>query len=159
MVLDPFTAIGLAGNIMQFVDVSYKLFSQTQETYHSVSGATKEIGNIAFVAQHLRELCTSLSTASQNSQLRSTSSPSDDKLRDLAKECAIAAAELVEVLDRLKAKDPNSKLSSFRSVLITLWKKNKIVDMETRLNTYRSQLNLQLEALQSYNNLVVSKRW
>jgi hypothetical protein len=38
IVLDPLTAIGLAGNVVQLVDFSYDLVPETRDIYYSKSG-------------------------------------------------------------------------------------------------------------------------
>ena len=46
MVLDPLTAIGLAGNIVQFVDFSSKIVGKANKIYESVDGASTRISTL-----------------------------------------------------------------------------------------------------------------
>jgi len=54
--MDPFSAIGLAGNIVQFVDFGCKLFSQTREIYSSATGASRQIDDADTIARVLHDL-------------------------------------------------------------------------------------------------------
>ena len=48
--LDPMAALGLAGNIVQFVDFSIKLVGKVHEIHKSVDGALAENLDIEIVA-------------------------------------------------------------------------------------------------------------
>ena len=54
--MDPFTAIGLASAIVQFVDYASKLVKGTIEIYGSATGDTAETGSLKLVTQKLRDL-------------------------------------------------------------------------------------------------------
>jgi hypothetical protein len=54
--MDPLTAVGLAGNIVQFVDFTGKLISATQKLYVSESGANAENLELEGLAQNLQQL-------------------------------------------------------------------------------------------------------
>jgi hypothetical protein len=146
MVLEALAAVGLAGNVAQFIDFSCKLFSVTCEIHHSTTGASKGVEDIATVAQQLNSLSTKLSLACQTR--RNTSRPTSDEeaLEKLAKQCENAARELVLAIDDLRP-DDRSKWNSFRSCLATVWQLDKIRDMEQRLDSYRSQLIVHLAVM------------
>lgn len=54
--LDPFTALGLAGNLVQFVDFLYKLLSESKSLYASSIGASAENIILETVAKDLNLL-------------------------------------------------------------------------------------------------------
>jgi hypothetical protein len=60
MVLDPFTAFGLAGNIVQFVDYRSKLICSTHKIYKSSTGSSKDHDHLEGIATRLLEFCRSL---------------------------------------------------------------------------------------------------
>ncbi|KAL9076458.1 MAG: hypothetical protein Q9157_003642 [Trypethelium eluteriae] len=60
MVLDPISALGLAGNIVQFVDYTSGVISKSVEQYRSAVGCSRELIDTELVAQHLRKLAISL---------------------------------------------------------------------------------------------------
>jgi hypothetical protein len=65
MVLDALTAVGLVGNVVQFVDFSCKLFSQTRRIYNSSSGVSIDTEDTLTLTHDLQDLCAKLSTASR----------------------------------------------------------------------------------------------
>ena len=148
MVLDPFSALGLAGNIVQFVDFASKLFSKSKELYKSSSGATKENQELEDATDTLRRLCASLKKADQAGSKSAGRLNDEDVLRELANNCHVTANELLSALEDLRARGPHGKWQSFRQALRTAWKEEKIVAMENKLTSYRSQLTLQLSAMQ-----------
>lgn len=54
--MNPFSAIGLAGNMVQFVDFGCKLFSQTREIYSSATSASAQIGDEDAITRVLYDL-------------------------------------------------------------------------------------------------------
>jgi hypothetical protein len=147
MVLDPLSAIGLAGNIVQFVDFSYKLFSQTQEIYSSATGASKDTEDIFGITIHLRQLCEKLSSSTHISRSSGLYSHDNDSLRTLSRDSLAAADEMIAALNNIRSQGTQSKWSSFRLCLKTVWKQSKIDRMEKRLDRYRSQAILVLSAM------------
>jgi len=66
MVLDPLSAIGLARNIVQFVDFSFKLIAETRDIYHAATGATTNGVLLSAIAHDIQKLSDQL--ASSNSR-------------------------------------------------------------------------------------------
>ena len=60
MVLDPFSALGLASNVVQFVDYASRVVSKSVEQYESAAGCSRELVDTEAVAQHLGKLAQSL---------------------------------------------------------------------------------------------------
>jgi hypothetical protein len=54
--LDPITAIGVAGNIVQFVDFAIKLLSKSKEIYQSADGASVEYRSLEAIAANLSRM-------------------------------------------------------------------------------------------------------
>jgi N-terminal domain on NACHT_NTPase and P-loop NTPases len=142
--LDPLTAIGLAGNIITFIDFSYELFMSTKKIYSSASETHSGSNSLETLSSNLRDIAKKLQTPiappPQGQQL-----PSDD-LQNLARNCYKAAAELLEVLEKLAPKN-KSIWNSFLSALKTEWRKERIDEMGRRLDSFRLQMILQLQVL------------
>jgi hypothetical protein len=51
-------------------------------------------------------------------------------------------------LQNIKAKKPESKWSSFRAALASVWKESQIDALSKRLDAYRSQMTIELQFLQ-----------
>jgi hypothetical protein len=56
MVLDPLTALGLAGNIVQFVEFGCKAMCKARDINGSVNGSLPEVQDAEAVAQALIDL-------------------------------------------------------------------------------------------------------
>jgi hypothetical protein len=147
MALDPFTALALAGNIVQFVDFSSKLFNATREISGSVSGSTSDNVELSHIANHLQGVCDQLMTPTLRiDPYTGLPHPEETALRDLAHNCKATGDELQRALQtlRTKLKGNNRRWESFRVALLTIWKKRDIDAMCKRLESYKSSLALHL---------------
>jgi N-terminal domain on NACHT_NTPase and P-loop NTPases len=155
--MDPFTAIGLAGNIAQFIDFTCKLFAATHQIYTSKSGLKSDTECIETLTEDLQafslKLQTSLSqyidTSAADTKLSQyiDTSAAKIKLSPLAQKCQQAADELLAVLATLKSKKSGSRWHGFRSALKHIWDQKRIDAMSDRLDSYRLELILQLQLL------------
>lgn len=95
MVLDPLTAIGLVGNIVQFVDFSSNIISKSRQLYQSADGALTENIDTETVTKDLIEL---------NTKLQAGGSPTagTSPLEILSRSCSDVADELLTALGKLK---------------------------------------------------------
>jgi hypothetical protein len=147
MAIDPFTAIGLAGNIVQFLDFSGTLISKGTEIYRSAHGSSTTNLELELVYNDLFNLSKTLaSTPTTMSQVGKSQS---DKIALIASSCQSVAQELLNIVQDLKL-DPNSKhrkWKSFRQALKSVWKQSKIDDLEGRLDRLRKQLSLHLATI------------
>src|SRR4051794_16222482 len=109
--MDPFTAIGLAGTILTFVDVGVKVLGAARKMRASASGATDENESLASMSLRfnaaLAAIDSKLSASPMNKQ--------EMALDELAKECRGVSDELLALLGELKAKRPDSTASSLRA--------------------------------------------
>ncbi|KAL9118898.1 MAG: hypothetical protein Q9187_004547 [Circinaria calcarea] len=98
--LDPLTALSLAAAIIQFVDWGSRLLSQSQEIYHSVSGATEENVTTKQITSDIKALSNQLK-GKEAEALRSPTAD-DIALRELADSCQREADKLLIVLHELE---------------------------------------------------------
>ena len=148
MVLDPFSALGIAGNIVQFIHLGSEVLGRTREISRAASGASLENEELGSAVQRLQKICLGLQRSqSQRSGAKSTLSDIDS-LQELAESCRTAGEEILCALLRFKVQDSNKKWQSFGKALKTVWKKSEIQAMEKRLGSYRDQLMSHLLALQ-----------
>ncbi|OCK82329.1 hypothetical protein K432DRAFT_349202 [Lepidopterella palustris CBS 459.81] len=159
MVLDPFTALGLAGNVLQIIDFGSKLFSEGSELYKSSIGASSSNVQLEKDTKTLRQLSDKISSA-----LGSTSIPiqelSDDEiaLRGTATSCQRTADELLSILLDLRVKGPNRKRQSLLQAFRGVRKKEQIEQLCDRLSEYRGQLTLHLvHILNEYQGAIGAK--
>lgn len=150
MVLEALAAISLAGNIVQFIDCTCKLFNGTIKIYRSRVGATNETQDIEDATQRLQHLCSNLSSNSPTTVNNTSMAQNEATIQQLARECEVAAREILTALESIKAQDPTSKWDSFRAALATVWKEPQILAMQRRLDSYRLQLVLQMQTIMRY---------
>jgi hypothetical protein len=141
MVLDPFTAIGLAGNIVQFVDYSLKLISSTYEIYKSSTGSSENHVYLEAIATRLLELNRTLEQPKPTG-----TKPYNEALLALRAECVQDAEALLRLIEALREKK-GSKWSSFRQALKSAWEKKEIDRLEGRLGAHRNEIATQLTAM------------
>ncbi|KAI9862929.1 MAG: hypothetical protein M1813_004102 [Trichoglossum hirsutum] len=134
--MEVLAAVGLAGNIIQFIDFGGRLISKTVEIQKSGTGALAENINIEAATNDL----TLLSTKFHDS----ANSTSDTALRELCQSCNATAVELLTVLDSVKAHGGQNKWKSFRKALRSVWSKEDIALLEQRLARFRDELNLRV---------------
>jgi hypothetical protein len=142
--MESLAAVGLAGNIVQFIDFGCKLFEQTTSIYHSRAGSAAGARSLESLTNDLQSVSSNLAQGLQQNGGHN----GQTGMQKLAHECQDATSVLLSVLNGLRAKKPGSKWESFRAALATTWKQDDISVMERRLDSYRSQLILHLEILQ-----------
>lgn len=142
MVLDPFSALGLASNIVQFVDFSSKLISESYGLYKS-AGSSAETTELKTITSDLNQLSVKLQELSHTS-LNPPGSSDEKALRDPAASCNGVAAELLTILRDLEVESPHQKWQSFRQALKTVMRKENIEGLEHRIDLFRQQIIVRL---------------
>jgi hypothetical protein len=133
---EAFVAIGLVSNIVQIIDFSGKLLSNSRELYRSSVGALAANVDIEAAATRLVLL---------NNKIRdSTSTTSDDVLKRLCESCSSTADELLSALNKVKAEGKKDKWKSIGKALRSVWAKERIAALEERLAKCRHELNLHI---------------
>jgi hypothetical protein len=145
---EAFAAIGLAGNIVQFLDLGTILLLKGQELYKSADGALKENLEIEKLASEVKSLSQKLTSETHCRFLSDSTTEHTVAIRKLANTSHGLAEELLDILrslkiDKKKIKRWDSFKKSFRSVM----KKDKIRDLERRLGNIREEICLQLVVL------------
>ncbi|KAJ0299633.1 hypothetical protein COL922a_013948, partial [Colletotrichum nupharicola] len=138
--MEPFTAIGLIGNIITFIDAGCKLVSKANETYRSATGATAEHEALGETGARFLAAASSIEKSLVAANLR----PDEVALKDLAVKCCGVSNELEQLLLKLKAKNAKSKRSAMSATLRNLWKDKEKAELEKKLISYRSELMLLL---------------
>jgi hypothetical protein len=140
--MDPLTALGLAGNVVQFVDFSSKLLCGAYEVYSSTSGATAETADLGVAIKDLQAVTRRLSPPSCKPR-------TDDEIAlfGLVSNCRKLSDEILKVLNKLQSKNPHQKWASLRVAWTSMRKKEQLVSMETRLNRYRSEILVRISIM------------
>lgn len=141
MAPDPITAIGLAANILHFIEFTCGLVADAKEIYHSATGATAENIELQTIAESLSQLSSSLSSRGEYEGHPA----STHEISTLAASCKAVADELLSAIKDLQVKDgAHRRWQSFRQALRTIWKKDDITKFQQRLELYRSHLSIHI---------------
>ena len=133
--MDPITAVSLAGTVIQFVDFTGKVISKSTEFYRSGRGEFAEHDDIETTAADLTKL---------NTQLKQTTAVDDPDLQALCQACGDVADQLLAALAKVKVNGKGQKWQSLRKALRSIWSKEEIGQLEQRLASFRSELNLRI---------------
>lgn len=142
--LDPITALGLASNIIQLVDFASKLLEKSTEIRRN--GEAVDHGRLRAAAVDLENLSRSIKTSTSvpdnEHSDRAAETPQETALVMLSEDCCAVANELIECLNTLKGKSNQTLWSTFRQAIRTIWSKEKVMEMASTLENYRSELAL-----------------
>jgi hypothetical protein len=155
MPLDPFTALGVAGNIVQFVDFTVKLISKSHEIYKSVDGALVENQDLEAIANNLSRLTERLRTDLSCHLLppvKNGPSPANYTVKNRAEielgaintKCSGVAKELLGILSQLKSQERHGKWRSFRQALKSVWEEDHVQAILSKLSECRAALDTEL---------------
>ncbi|KAH7338549.1 hypothetical protein BKA66DRAFT_62230 [Pyrenochaeta sp. MPI-SDFR-AT-0127] len=148
--MEALAVVSLTSNILQFVDFSCKLFDSVKTISECEVGSAQDVRLLEDTTRQFQKLCTNLTESRKNVPSQSVAmQPPKDLLVELAQGCEAAAAEFLATLEKLKAKDPNSRRSNVKAAFKTTWRERQVKDMQTRLQTYKSQLMIHLQVMHS----------
>ena len=139
MALESLAALGIAANIIQFVEFGCKLFSECRALYKTSDKRLEESVELGVISKALKRLSTDLVTVPPSTIPQSQS---EAELLPLAERCQEIADELLMALDELQVKGVKGKWQCFRSALKRIWKSQEIEDMARRLDSVCGHLTI-----------------
>jgi len=170
--MDPLTAIGLAGTVVQFVDFGSRVLLEGRELYKS--GSVKLNVQAEAVTRDLLDFSVKLE---QSSRLHNAARPPTENelaLRKLCDDCHGVAKQLLAQLAKLKPKlvpprdlprhasnenkgiwlknlrEHQSEVekmgNSLRLALMSVWSRKELEELEGRLEKYRNAIQTRLIA-------------
>ncbi|CAL5875049.1 uncharacterized protein PFLUO_LOCUS9352 [Penicillium psychrofluorescens] len=154
--MDPLTAIGLAGNIISFIDFSYKVIAGVNKVLDSSSGMTPEVAQFSALVEDLNGITQSLvSDVAARTE-------NEKQLCILATNCHVLSGEIFQMLRSLKVGDKRSKWQGMMVKMKSMRKEKDIEAIERRLNTYQSEILIRLHVMfsqrsESQNSMVKSR--
>ena len=141
--MEPLAAVGLAGNIIQFLDFTRDTISKSRQIDTFISGTLKEYADLEDLTTHLKYL---------SGRIQSSSEPVDLVLEQLCSRCIEVAEELLEALESLGVKGKHMRFPSIRKALKVLWGREKLRILEERLAGFRHELNLHITVELRYHS-------
>lgn len=144
--MEPFSAIGLAGNVVTFIDFAGKLITGSLELYHSAHGSAAANQTLEDVVKDLEHICLRLSPPESIEGNIMGSDPPDfgSTLIPILFACRSLGQRLLAKLESLKVKSKHRAWKSFQQTLKCAWKENEIRTYKEQLDLYRSQITAHL---------------
>lgn len=150
--MEPLLALGVASNVVQFIDFTAKVLSRSVKIYRATQngngdGDATDLESLTIHFEgHNRALTESLRRLQKD--VEEISGPDKEILRMCA-ECEKLIANVLTTLRGLKASKA-TLWNSFVSALKTAWSENEIQALRQTLDSYRQQLTLYLLASVRY---------
>ena len=144
MPLDPLIAAGLASNILQFIDFTYKIVSGAAEIYKSSSGAAESTSDAQIVTKDLQSLIENLQHPLLAVGVPVALTKDEQSLEDIRKKCLKVGNELQEVSQKVTIQGSKTKMKSFKVAIFTFWEESKVQAVERRLLRFRDQLQFHI---------------
>lgn len=143
MVLEGLAAVGLAANVVQFIDAGCKLFSKSHNLYKSASGVSIEDWELEQLARNLEELSLFAVTLPSR-QDEDCLNKSDQSLKDIALACRDLATQLTGILKSLRIEDADKgsqrRWKAFLVALHRMKKSGEIDGIAKRLDMLGRQV-------------------
>ena len=139
--MEPLAALSVAANVLQVVDFSARIVSKTSELYNSAHGQLVQHTDITTTTSDLHRLTLKLSESIAPQNVPTVLSEDDQALHVLCKGCIDVSQELQHGLNELRVTGFPSKWKSLRKALKTIWTKGHISELQSRLASYREQLD------------------
>lgn len=107
--IDPISALAIAGNVVQFTEFAGKLLSKTRKIYNSHDGALVENLELEAAARNLMDLSAQISNSCRTEVANVQLTSEDLNLRSVCDNCVNVAEELLRLLGKLKARGQQGK--------------------------------------------------
>ncbi|KAJ3575179.1 hypothetical protein NPX13_g4125 [Xylaria arbuscula] len=135
--MDPLTALGVAANVVQFVDFASKLIGKSKEVYNSASGASEDTTTREIIARDIARIGKSI-VAPQGCS---------ETLKELIGESDRISQELLTALGKLRIKGHKTKWKTFVVAIRGVWSEDEVEAMGTRLGKLQTQITTHLQVL------------
>ena len=139
--MDPWTAVSVAANIIQFIDFSYKLVTGASDIFQSANGCLTQHEEVDIIAQSITRLHENIVILSKTLLDVNALSKHDQELLPLREHCLIIGNELKSHLGKLRGPGSRSKWSSVRAALLSLLREKKTKELEDRLAKLQRQVD------------------
>jgi len=147
--MDPFSALGVAANVAQFVQLAGSILGQGWALYNDGSTATNF--DAALVTKDLSIIAKQLHSRSRLGQIQqSLSEEEQSSFQNLLGRCEDLSRELIVLLHGLSVDAPGRKWQSFYQAMRTLGKKERLEELQKRLDRIRDQMNAHMLFILGY---------
>ncbi|KAI0403772.1 hypothetical protein F4802DRAFT_607882 [Xylaria palmicola] len=140
--MEALAAVGLAANVLQFVDFTQSLITGTIELHSSLKSARAEHLVLEDITQQLKQFAQRLLVPEAYEE--ENLSEDDLALKNLATQCIKISNELLSALHGLKVKSGSNILESFYRSLKGEWKKDEIKYLQLKLDRINQHITSRL---------------
>jgi len=147
MALDPFTAISLAGNCLQFIGFARDVIAKGSELYKSPAGILAENVDLETVTKDLVAASRRLDEflVKRHDSTSGARKDAEKPIGDVLSGCIAVAEELLRALDGLKVKGEKYRTwKAISKAIRAVLSKGEIKGMQQRLALYQAELEVHL---------------
>ncbi|RDL33042.1 uncharacterized protein BP5553_08481 [Venustampulla echinocandica] len=138
--MDPLSAVSLAGNLIQFIQLGMQIVGNAKEIY--VNGSVAANIDLEDLTKDLRTLTLKLKLPPRGYTASQT--VNEQALNKAYDHCIEISDDLITHLKNLNGPGHRGKWKSFRQALETSWTKKDVERIASRLSAYRAQMELHL---------------
>jgi hypothetical protein len=147
--MDPLTALSVAGTIIQFVDFGSKLVTNGIQLYKYSLGSLEVheeleliTGDIQAVVTKLRKTCPTVSAGAVR-PLTEADTRHEERFRMICEDATLVAEELLSKLNAVKVKSGKHHVwESLKAAVNFAWSKDEISSLKARLSNLKESLEL-----------------
>lgn len=139
--MEPLSALSIATAVVQFLDFAGTLVSGTWEISRSSFGDTEKNSDLRYITESLQKHNEELRNCLNQSNVAPFSSQDRD-IEQLCRQCNEVADRLVTILNRVRSHSKDSKWTSFRAALRTMWSQEEVDTLQKTLDSYRQQISM-----------------
>ena len=140
-------AVGLASNILQFIDVGSKLVSNVWTIFTSGREGLATLLDVQKVTKDLEQILRDFKIPKDANVCLDSS---DNGLQQLVGSCEHLAIELLESLKKFDLPEKSRKRDNLKAALRLIWKEEELKSLQSRLDGYRQEIVLHLLTLIRY---------
>jgi hypothetical protein len=154
--MEPLSALSLAAAVAQFVDYGLKIAGNAREIYGSLSGATEENQNLEAATRMTRHLTEKLIASSLGGLTEE-----ETILNGLVTECRSLSTELLDLLNKIKARDPTSRRQVTLAAMRSKFYEKERAKLRQRLDECQLRLDRLLSLISRFvfTAVVPPARW
>ncbi|KAI9679715.1 MAG: hypothetical protein M1822_007321 [Bathelium mastoideum] len=152
--MEAIAALGIASNIIQFVDFSLKVVSKGNHIYRSNDGSLAEHNDLELVTNDLLILQKGIEQSLTAPSLNDSDEDGDKKaMKALLLASDKSAKNLLQRLNMVKAQGRFRRWKSLRQALKSIWSKKEIEELSSRLSMFRDELQTRTIISLEYVNM------
>lgn len=153
--MEPLSALSVAAAVAQFVDFGLKIAGNAREIYGSLSGATEENQHLEAATRMTQQLAKRLVVTSPLGVLNEE----ETMLNDLVTECRSLSTQLLNLLNKIKVRDPTSRRQVTWAAFRNKLHEGEKVRLRQRLDDCQLRLDRVLSVLSRFVSAVMIHRY